>query len=450
MDVDYSKMVIIQPNNYIKANGLNGSDTSPTPWYQFKEAVKHEEANLAPGHKILIDFINSPLSNISPLIKSVIMEFIMDDNVVMQCWENTQTHRILQPCVMFKITDPKKAAEKLILIKASTSQVLPKSEIEKNNRLKKYRTAIRNCLEPLAAQSKDIFTYFKDVKAGCGFDNLETMRVGLNEFFYEFAEIANDLGIKSIFMSMKDVKYNEKLIDYDLKLAISACYAKGISLVFTDCTAKLNAYLALHTKMVYDNGTIEDLKKAINELGQGRVVLLTRFTPHNSENMSYREKNEIYGQFIGIIDQIKPDGIKVKYCGYKDFSSIHDRLVRSSFDLEDTTENMNLAINTTDIPYEVIGFGDLRIARDWHIDLFNIAGTTPEAQQFNYANTYTNKNGQYNCENGDKTKPVEETVVLPEYIRRVLIAWGIPFNRKALQQDIEDFTKSLKKIKKLG
>lgn len=378
------------------------------------------------NEKIYINFALVQLSESNEYLAKL----IMDDQVVFECIKGNTTHKLLDMTALVLLHDNKKREEKFKLQVLDVVKTLSKKELETQKRLKTYRNAITSVLDTKAGSSS-VFVKFADIAKDCGFNNMLNVCKGLNNYFEELCSVCSERNITDIMVSMRDVLYNANLIDTFFKTAIRIFKDAGIKLTFTDCTDELNSKLRLHMKYIYNNGKPEEVLNFVKELGIGRVVLLTKLKDHDTKDTHYREEDEVVAQFIAIVNQISDDVIQFKYIGFAGLQTFHDKL--AYYGSPDEFED-ELFMHIVDIPLEELGCTGIRIAKSWHLNLLN--GDVAGSGEFNYVNTYTSET--------ITALPQEESVVLPEFIRRSLRSWHVRFNERATLIDVTMFKKKLK------
>lgn len=394
-----------------------------TSWKNLVEHIhKLEQDN--PNEIIQVSLVHTPLNTVNDYIK----ELIIDNRVQFLCIKNNITWKVLSTTAAFLLRN-NNLSDKFNLIELNTTQTLSKKELAAQAQYKKYNAAIEAALSKTKGPA--VFVSYLDLTKDCGLNNLCYDCKELPTFFKQFCDYCKNAEKQQVIISLRNVKYNPNLIDAACKAAIQWFADAGIELIFSDCDANLAGKLKLYRKMTYSNGTIEDAVAFIEDLGLGRVVLLTKLKSHRSTNTRYREKDEVVAQFIGIISQITPADVTFRYAGFGQLTSFHDLLAQ--YGAPDEFET--LIMNTITINYANLGITSLRIADKWHLNLFD--GAAKGSSEFNYVDTYTSEN--------IRSLPKPERVILPEFLRRSLKSWNISFNEQALLADIKNFQKTLKK-----
>lgn len=420
-------MKIIDISTEIKYNNIN----SITEWQKLINLLEQEKQQLGPNEKIGVSFAYIG-GHLQP--NPYIAQLIKDDTVILICIKNSLVSKMLLTSAKILLHDNAKIAVKFKFETLESSvKPLNKKEKKQLDLIKIYTNAITAGLSEQVAVTNELFCNFSEITKNCNFNNLENVRVGLDLFFNTLLDFCKTHKVKSIMISLKNIKYKANLIDADLKMAIKLFQAENIKIFFTDCNKALNDMLRLHIKLAYNNGTPEEVLKFIKNLQLGRVVLLTKLKDHRSENLSYREKDEVIAQYIAIIKQISPDTVEFLYTGFDYLKTFHDQIAR--YGSPDEFDELMLA--RVSIPIADLGCTDIRIAKSWHLNLLN--GDVMGSDEYNYITTYTSE--------VIRALQSPEKVVLPEFIRRSLRSWNIPFNERALLIDIQNFKKNLKKYK---
>lgn len=412
-------MITVDVSKFINYRGME----SITSWKSLVEHIhKIEQDN--PTEKIQVNLVYTPVNTVNDYIK----ELILDDRVQFVCIKNNITWKVLSTTAAFLLRRSD-LTDKFSLIELDSVKTLSKKELAAQAQLKKYNTAI----DAVLAKTKGpyVFVNYLDLTKDCNLNNLCYDCKDLPTFFKQFCDNCQKAGKQQVIISLKNVQYNPNIIDAACKAAIQWFANAGIELIFSDCDPGLAGKLKLYRKMTYSNGTIDDAVTYIEDLGLGRVVLLTKLKSHRSTNTRYREKDEVVAQFIGIITQITPTEVTFRYAGFAQLASFHDLLAQ--FGAPDEFEP--LIMNTVTINYANLGITSLRIADKWHLNLFD--GATKGSSEFNYVDTYTSEDIR------NLNKP--EKVCLPEFLRRSLKSWNISFNEQALRADTKSFLQSLRK-----
>lgn len=418
-------MITVQANNYITL----ATTTKSTAWENLLNAVD-EAKKQANGEKICVNFVFTQITETNPFIAKL----ILDDDIVIECIENNMTYSVLHTAALILLHDNAKLKDKFRYQKLTVTKTLTRKELDLKKKLDQYKAAITTVLDSKSTNSSSVFCLFADITRGCNINNLKNDCKALPDYFTVLKDVCLSRGINDIMVSMKCVEYSANLIDAVLKSTIRIFNENKIKITFTDCNEELNNKLRLHMKLIYNNGTTEDVLDFIKALGVGRVVLLTKLKDHNTENLLYREEDEVVAQFIAIIRQISSTAVEFKYTGFDALKTYHDLLAYygSDDDFED-----RLLMHTVEIPLYELGCTDIRIARGWHLNLLN--GDVAGSGEFDYVKTYTSET--------IKSLPSEETVVLPEFIRRSLRSWHESFNERAMLIDIQNFKKKVKRRK---
>ena len=419
-------MITIQAQKYITLATM----TKLSAWQELLAAV-NEAKKQAKDEKVCVSFMTAQVTENNPYLA----ELLRDDQVVIECIKNNPTHTVLMAAAIILLHDNKKVQEKFIFHTLTVNKTLSKKELETKKKVDAFKKAINTVLDTKNLSSGSTFVMFSDITRGCGLNNLKNDVKALGAFFDTLKNICVERGIKDIMISMRDVEYHANLIDTSLKSAIRVFKENGLKITFTDCNDELNAKLRLHMKLTYNNGTPGDVLEYIKKLGVGRVVLLTKLKDHDTENMLYREDDEVVAQFIAIIRQIADDEIEFKYTGFEDLKTYHDLL--AYYGSPDEFED-RLLMHTVSIKLKDLGCIDIRIAKGWHLNLLN--GDVAGSDEFNYVATHTSET--------IKSLPQAEEVVLPEFIRRSLRSWHEPFNERAMLIDIQNFKKKCKRKNK--
>lgn len=415
--------MIIYVHNYVSVGTINNS----TPWLKLEQAVEEAKKNLPEGEELHVSFSYITVTEQNPYIAKV----LTDDDIIIDCIKGNPTHRMLYSSALMLLRDHKKIANKFHFDVINTAKVLNKKEQAEQQKIKAYKAAISKELEEKAKTQKSLFCSFLKISEGCNLNNLRNICKDLPAFFETLKNLCAEWGITSIIVSMKNVDYNENLIDTFLKIAIRTFTAAGIKITFSDCTPLLNDKLRLHLKLAYNNGSVAEVEKFIRSLRLGRVVLLTKLKDHRSTDVKYREEDEVVAQYIAILNQISEREAEFYYTGFANLKTFHDLIAEYG----SPDEFSELKMQRIVIPLEDLGCTDIRVARKWHLNLIN--GDVASDEKFNYIETYTGET--------IKAVKVPEKVVLPEFIRRSLRSWFISFNEPALLIDIQNYKNSLKK-----
>ena len=408
--IDASKIIGYQNLNNLAA------------WKDLVAAVhKLEEAN--PTETIQVDVAYLSINDVNEYIK----ELILDDKVQFICVKNNVAWKVLTLSAQIHLRTHD-LDSKFIAIELQKSQTLNKKELAAQKQRKMFNSAIDAVLADNNSQS--IFVMFSDITKNCGLNNLMNACKELPDFFKQFCAYCKEKNYQRVVVSMRNVEYNPNIIDAACKAAIQWFANEDIELIFSDCDAKLTATLKLYRQMAYSNGTIDDAREFVENLGLGRVCLLTMLKPHRSDNTRYREKDEVEAQYIGIITQITPTDVTFSFTGFGNMLTFHDLLARYG----DIDEFDQLVMNSITINYADLGITSIRIANKWHLNLFD--GAVKGNADFHYIETYTSESAT------SLTTP--EKVLLPEFLRRSLKSWHINFNEEALIKDRNAFQKALK------
>lgn len=416
-------MITVQANKYITLATM----TKPSAWEALVEAVEaaKQEAN---GEKICVSFMLAQVTETNPYLSKI----LLDDQIIIECIENNTTHKVLHTAAFILLHDKQKLKDKFCFQKIVVQKTLTKKELDLKKRLDSYKNAITTILDEKGPGKTSVFVAFADITRGCNLNNLRNVCKDLPDYFEVLKNVCLERSINDIMISMRGVDYHANLIDAFFKSAIRIFNENSLKITFTDCNDELNSKLRLHMKLTYNNGSTEDVLEYINKLGVGRVVLLTKLKDHNTENMLYREEDEVVAQFIAIIRQISADAIEFKYTGFEAMKTFHDLL--AYYGSPDEFED-RLLMHTVSIKLTELGCTDIRIAKGWHLNLLN--GDVAGSDEFNYISTYTSET--------IKALAQPEEVVLPEFIRRSLRSWHEQFNERAMLIDIQNFKKKCKR-----
>lgn len=415
-------MITVQAQQYVTL----ANNSKSTAWENLIAAIEvaKQQAN---GDKVCVSFVFTQVTETNPYLRQI----LLDDSVIIECIENNPTHKALYTSAAILLHDNDRIRDKFMYKKLEVVKTLSKKELELRKKLNNYRKTIDSVLDAMGPGKTNVFVSFKDITRDCSIGNLKHTE-NLKEYFEVLRDICVERGIVNIMISMRDVDYHANLIDVAFKTAIRIFNESGIKITFTDCNEELNSKLRLHMKLTYNNGTPGDVLEYIKKLGVGRVVLLTKLKDHDTEDMTYREEDEVVAQYIAIIRQISSDSIVFRYAGFGDMKTYHDKL--AYYGSPDEFED-KLNMHDVTIPLNVLGCIDIRIAKCWHLNLLN--GDVAGSDEFNYIGTHTSET--------IKSLPHEEFVVLPEFIRRSLRSWHVPFNERAMLFDIQNFKKKCKR-----
>lgn len=416
-------MTTIQANNYITLANVNKTDS----WERLLEAVNAAVA--ASDEPICVNFAFVQLAEPNEYTA----ELLKNDKVIIECIKGNPTYAVFATAATVLLHSNEKIKNKFKFMTLAAPKTLTKKELDVKKRIDTYKVAINTVLDSKGPGRTSVFVQFSDIIKGCGLNNLSNTAKNLAEYFDTLRDICFERGIKEIMISMRDVTYHANLIDASLISAIRIFNEKGMKITFTDCNEELNGKLRIHIKLTYNNGSAEDVHNFVNELGVGRVVLLTKLKDHDSEDLNtYRVKDEVVAQFIAIIRQISADSVEFKYTGFAAMKTFHDLLAQ--YGSPDEFEDKLLMHHVT-IPMSDLGCTDIRITKGWHLNLLN--GDVEGSDEFNYISTYTSET--------IKALPQPEDVVLPEFIRRSLRSWHEPFNEMAMCVDVQNFKKKCKR-----
>lgn len=416
-------MITIQAQKYITLATMNKLNA----WQDLVAAINAAKQQSG-DNKVCVSFMTTQVIDNNPYLS----EILRDEQVVIECIKNNPTHKVLTAAAMILLHDNKKVEEKFIFHTLTVNKTLSSKELEAKRRVDKFKHAINTTLDTKNLSCGSVFVAFADITRDCGINNLKNDVKALASYFETLKDVCLERGLKELMVSMRNIEYRASLIDTSLKTAIRIFKQNGLKITFTDCDDELNARLRLHMKLIYNNGTAEDALEYIKKLGIGRVVLLTKLKEHDTENMLYREDDEVVAQFIAIVDKISNDTIEFKYTGFDALKTYHDLL--AYYGSPDEFDD-KLLLHTVPIKLKDLGCIDIRIAKSWHLNLLN--GDVEGSDEFNYVETHTSETIKF------MQQP--EAVVLPEFIRRSLRSWHITFNERAMLIDIQNFKKKCKR-----
>lgn len=411
-------MTTIDVNTYVTLGTIN----QISAWQSLANAVEQAKQS-ATGKPVVLTFYYTALSTTNPILN----QLITDPDVKFVCYEGTATAKILQTTisVLLRTNFDKISPDKFECKRLEKTKVLSVKQQKELSQMNTYKRDIRAALDKVNTSYSEVFVRFKDMAVAKDLQNLVHVATGLTAFFEALREVCKERNITSLLVSLKDVEYNDVLMASHIQTTMRKFSEENMRILFTDCKKGLENKLRLHIKQRYTNGSPRDVLAFIEKLGVGRVVLLTKLKDHNSEELGYREEDEVVAQYIGIIEGYSDTTVSFKYTGFQNLATFHDLMAKYG-----TPEEFdNLIMHNIEIDLEVLGCTNIRVAKSWHLDLFD--GNGEGDPNLLRVATRTSETIQ--------SLRKEEVVLLPEFIRRSLRSWHISFNERALLSDIQTF-----------
>ena len=229
--------------------------------------------------------------------------------------------------------------------------------------------------------------------------------------------------------------FNEQLIDYSI--------IAGASNICAD-QEKLELFMMPE---IDDDAKI----KLFDRLGKGCVGILSRFKDSRGENK--RLENEVYNQWIAVYKGVvkpKEENMPATKARFDCFElqSFRDNSA-DKFAREYSESENELKRETKEIELSAIGVERSCRGKLWHFNIFH-----PEddySASGKWSKTYIDENGEFNPIYDENTgffkadSIHEESVVYPEFVRRVMLYNGIQFDNEMLKRNAQTFKNMLDK-----